>query len=72
MNKFLKKRNKINLFRGDGVAVLRFFNELFYDTTKSPLVTTNTKARSNFGDISKVVTRLGKSIIFVKEKILNC
>jgi len=43
---------------GDGVAVLRFFNEIFDDSTKNPQITTNSKPSFNKGDINDVVKKL--------------
>lgn len=43
---------------GDGVAVLRFFNEIYDDTTKNPNVTTSTKPEFERGDVSNEVKRL--------------
>ena len=43
---------------GDGVAVLRFFNELYDDTTKNPFITSKTVASFDRGDINKWVKRL--------------
>ena len=57
---------KLNLsffFRwGDGVAVLRFFNEIYDDSTKNPLVNPSTKPQFDKGDVSNVVQRLGNII----------
>jgi carnitine O-palmitoyltransferase 2 len=43
---------------GDGVAVLRFFNEIFDDTTKKPYITPKSQASFDKGDIDKWITRL--------------
>lgn len=43
---------------GDGVAVLRFFNEIYNDSTKSPQINPSTKPLFDKGDISSVVKRL--------------
>lgn len=45
---------------GDGVAVLRLFNEVFDDTTKNPQINPQSKPEFNSGEISNVVKRLGK------------
>lgn len=43
---------------GDGVAVLRFFNEIYNDSTKNPYITTNTKPAFEKGEITNVVKHL--------------
>lgn len=53
---------------GDGVAVLRFFTEIFDDVSKNPHVTPHTKPDTNF-DLNKTVQKLGKLII-LNEKFL--
>ncbi len=45
---------------GDGVAVLRFFNEIYDDSTKNPRVRPSTKPLFEKGDVSNEVKRLGK------------
>lgn len=44
---------------GDGVAVLRYFNELYTDTRKSPFVHPHTKPADKM-DIQRVVRPIGK------------
>lgn len=44
---------------GDGVAVLRFFNELFDDTAKNAFVTAKSKPSFSKGDLNKFVRELG-------------
>lgn len=43
---------------GDGVAVLRFFNEIYEDSTKRAHVTASTKASFDRADLDKYVKRL--------------
>jgi carnitine O-palmitoyltransferase 2 len=43
---------------GDGVAVLRFFNEIFDDTTKKPYITPKTKPEFDHGDLNQLVRKL--------------
>jgi carnitine O-palmitoyltransferase 2 len=44
---------------GDGVAVLRFFNEIFADTTNRPYITPKTEASfEGKGDLNKWITKL--------------
>ncbi|CAG0893972.1 unnamed protein product, partial [Darwinula stevensoni] len=43
---------------GDGVAVLRFFNEIFIDSTKKPMVSTDTPIKVQGFDPTRHVTRL--------------
>jgi len=42
------------------VAVLRFFNEIYDDSTKNPRVRPSTKPLFEKGDVSNEVKRLGK------------
>jgi hypothetical protein len=44
---------------GDGVAVLRLFNEVFDDSTKNPQINPQSKPEFNKGNISNVVKQLG-------------
>ena len=44
---------------GDGVAVLRFFNEIFDDASKQAFINKNSKPTFNSGDITQVVKKLG-------------
>jgi carnitine O-palmitoyltransferase 2 len=50
---------------GDGVAVLRFFTEIFSDTEKHRFVTTKSKVDSNadFGEIKKLEFKLDDGLI---------
>jgi carnitine O-palmitoyltransferase 2 len=48
---------------GDGVAVLRFFNEIYDDSVKHKFVTPKTKPAFNRGDIGQFVKKLGKQTI---------
>lgn len=43
---------------GDGVAVLRLFNEIYNDTTKNPQINPQSKPEFNSGNISNVVKHL--------------
>lgn len=46
---------------GDGVAVLRYFQDICKDTTASPLISPSTKP--DMTDVSSAVRRLGKLVI---------
>ena len=50
---------------GDGVAVLRFFTEIFGDTEKNKFVTTETRldSNTNLSDIKKLEFKLDESLI---------
>lgn len=47
---------------GDGVAVLRFFNEIYDDSVKNSYVSSKTKPAFN-GDVGQVVRKLGKKYL---------
>ena len=49
---------------GDGVAILRFFNELFEDSTKNANITESTKPSFDKGEIDIYVKKLGRFLIF--------
>lgn len=44
---------------GDGVAVLRFFNEIYDDSTKNQFVNSKTKPSFDKGDMNQIVKKLG-------------
>jgi carnitine O-palmitoyltransferase 2 len=51
---------------GDGVAILRFFNELFDDSTKNANIKSSTKPSFDRGDINKYVQKLGNFLYSFK------
>lgn len=45
---------------GDGVAVIRFFNEIYDDSVKHQFVTSKTKPKFERGEIGRYVRKLGR------------